>query len=528
MKKLLIPIFLMLVLVGIVSAALDIGTIGDQTVDENETLAFTINPTYTGNGTLTFDMDPSTHGTLTKIDSLTADYEWTPGFSDAGVYVVTFLVTDGVETDSENVTITVSNVNRAPTITGKPLTIASDKDSVTHTIVASDPDGNTLTYSLLEENASKADCSLSSNQLTAKRVGDWTGTANCKVQVSDGTATAQADFAIKVERKSMLDIKKLKVFLNEGSDDESDETLSDGERFDAEVGDDISFEITIDNLFDDDNGDLDMENILVTINIENFDEDADDVEEESDEFDLRPGRDKTVTLNFGKVDKELDGVYDISIIVEGEDEDGGDHKVEWNVEMEVDRPSHKITLDNVDYPESLSCNQKSFEVKVRLENTGKNDEDEVVLLVESDDFDFFERVLNLNIDEDDTLTRTFQIDVPSNMDPGTYLVDVTAYLDADDYDSEDASDFEGFLIRMPECGSTSTPDDDDQPDDDQQTPDDGFQVITGGVTGTGGSFLGEAEEEKGFFEGPLGVALMILFIILVVVIIVVLLVKAFK
>jgi len=39
-------------------------------------------------------------------------FTWTPGYNQAGVYPVTFVVSDGELTDEKTVSITVSNVNR--------------------------------------------------------------------------------------------------------------------------------------------------------------------------------------------------------------------------------------------------------------------------------------------------------------------------------------------------------------------------------------------------------------------------------
>ncbi len=54
----------------------------------------------------------------TYTDNLngTATFNWTPTFSESGVYNVTFIASDGTLADSEVVAITVNNVNRAPVL----------------------------------------------------------------------------------------------------------------------------------------------------------------------------------------------------------------------------------------------------------------------------------------------------------------------------------------------------------------------------------------------------------------------------
>ena len=53
----------------------------------------------------------------------------------------------------------------------------------------------------------------------------------------------------------------------------------------------------MENLFNRTSG-IDIEDIKVTVTIEGIDEDGDDLEEESNEFDLRPGDDKNSTFRF--------------------------------------------------------------------------------------------------------------------------------------------------------------------------------------------------------------------------------------
>jgi len=52
----------------------------------------------------------------TYTDNLdgTGTFDWTPDFTQAGVFNVTFFASDGIETDSEQVVITVTDVNQAP------------------------------------------------------------------------------------------------------------------------------------------------------------------------------------------------------------------------------------------------------------------------------------------------------------------------------------------------------------------------------------------------------------------------------
>ena len=82
---------------------------------------------------------PSTPGT--------GAFSWTPGYAQAGSHSVTFSVTDGEDSDSETIEITVSDVNRAPELGAIGDQTVSEGSSLSFTVSATDADGDTLTYS---------------------------------------------------------------------------------------------------------------------------------------------------------------------------------------------------------------------------------------------------------------------------------------------------------------------------------------------------------------------------------------------
>src|SRR6185503_19886569 len=70
-----------------------------------------------------------------------------PGFSDAGGYGVTVRASDGSLNDDKTLTVTVTNVNRAPTLDAiSPMTV-TEGSTADQVITCSDPDGDVLTFS---------------------------------------------------------------------------------------------------------------------------------------------------------------------------------------------------------------------------------------------------------------------------------------------------------------------------------------------------------------------------------------------
>jgi hypothetical protein len=78
--------------------------IGDKTVGEGIPAGFTVQ-TLGGGGSLAFSASPLPDGAT--FDTQTGQFAWTPSSFQAGSYLVTFSVTDGVQTDFEEVKITV-------------------------------------------------------------------------------------------------------------------------------------------------------------------------------------------------------------------------------------------------------------------------------------------------------------------------------------------------------------------------------------------------------------------------------------
>jgi len=87
--------------------------IGDKTVDEGSLLEFTVTASDPDGDPLTYSAFNLPVGAT--FDSITRTFSWTPTYEQAGSYPdVCFEVSDGSLTDSENVTITVNDVDIIP------------------------------------------------------------------------------------------------------------------------------------------------------------------------------------------------------------------------------------------------------------------------------------------------------------------------------------------------------------------------------------------------------------------------------
>jgi hypothetical protein len=110
-----------------------------------EPLTFTISATDLDNDSLIYSASNLPPGAT--FDQQTRTFSWTPGYDQAGIYPnIHFEVSDGELTDSEDITITVINVDRPPMLDFIGDRLASAEELVQFTIKATDPDEDPLTY----------------------------------------------------------------------------------------------------------------------------------------------------------------------------------------------------------------------------------------------------------------------------------------------------------------------------------------------------------------------------------------------
>ncbi len=122
-------------------------TMGDTTVNEYQALSFNFDATDPENDPLKFSLQ--NHPPNMSIDSVTGNLYWVPNYSQAGVYVITVIVSDGKGGSASKVSsINVLNVNQKPVITN-PLQITSIGvgNLFTYQFTATDPENDPLNWS---------------------------------------------------------------------------------------------------------------------------------------------------------------------------------------------------------------------------------------------------------------------------------------------------------------------------------------------------------------------------------------------
>ncbi len=196
-----------------------LGAIGGKSINENQPLSFTISATDADSqDTLSY----SATGLPTGAGFANQTFTWTPGYDQAGSYQVTFTVSDSRAQDSETVTVSVANVNRAPALNSVSDRSVDAGNTLEFSLSAVDADGDNLTYSAtgLPEGAT-----LTGQSFAWTPASGQIGSYDITFTASDGslrdtkTATiavvgAQADTMAPVVARSTPEADAIQVPLN--------------------------------------------------------------------------------------------------------------------------------------------------------------------------------------------------------------------------------------------------------------------------------------------------------------------------
>ncbi len=161
--------------------------IGNRTAAENSMIRFTITATDNEADELLYNSTGLPEGA--SFDNKTAEFAWTPGFNQAGTYVISFRVSDGLLSDSGEANITVANTNRAPVLDALSNVTFKENEMVAVAPTATDPDGDEIYFSFtapLNENG------------TWKTTFEDSGTYTANVTASDGSLNDMAEINITV------------------------------------------------------------------------------------------------------------------------------------------------------------------------------------------------------------------------------------------------------------------------------------------------------------------------------------------
>lgn len=116
--------------------------VGNKVVNEGALLQFIISGSDPDGDAVAFSAANLPSGA--SFNPVNRTFSWTPAFNQAGLYNVTFSITDGLLSDTETITITVTDTNRAPSLVSGNVSPSSGTIFTTFTYRAnySDPDND--------------------------------------------------------------------------------------------------------------------------------------------------------------------------------------------------------------------------------------------------------------------------------------------------------------------------------------------------------------------------------------------------
>lgn len=337
-----------------------------------------------------------------------------------------------------------------------------------------------------------------------KEVGTYQGTVTVN---GDGYSTY---FTLTIEVQSMLEITDFDA--EAGDRDWND--VDDGDTLGGiRPGTTLKLEIELKNRFSSDS-DIDINDVTITATINGID-DNDDIEEESDEMDIDAGDDETFKIELKIPTHADDDDYSMEIVAEGRDDNGVEHKVEWELTVGVKREAHNLKVSEIRItPSTVSCTRRAT-ITIDIVNLGRNDEDNAAIEISNNALDLNERELfeiEKDIDENEK-TFSYPIAVPSATPQGTYPITVRLY-----YQADRLMDVAIANLVVGECGTAS-----EEPEQNESEEEE--EQITGGAVYIEGQ-EGEGtviNREKGFSLSNYlimvligGVVLILLIVILVV------------
>jgi len=164
-------------------------SIGPKNVDEGSNLTFRIHGTDAdGDSIVLSATDIPLNATFTDSGNGTGSFSFSPDYTQAGIYNVTFIATDTVgSADSEIVQITVNNVNRAPALDSIGPKSVDEGSNLTFRVHATDADLDSLILTALNRptNSSFSDSGNGSGSFTFTPDFTQSGIYNVTFKVAD-------------------------------------------------------------------------------------------------------------------------------------------------------------------------------------------------------------------------------------------------------------------------------------------------------------------------------------------------------
>ncbi|MBR9691667.1 hypothetical protein GOV06_02680 [Candidatus Woesearchaeota archaeon] len=270
-----------------------------------------------------------------------------------------------------------------------------------------------------------------------------------------GTATitfsdaSTASFDVYMQRKNMLDIDDIDIIVDDDESYDEDDNIDE-----LKAGSVIEIEVNVENTYDDDDDDVDMD-VELTVEI---DDDSDFDIDDGNDVDLDSEEDGTLEATVTVEDGIDDDDYEMTLFIEGDDENGAKHGAAFEIDLEVERKSHDLIIKSTSLGFStMSCSKGQNSVYVRVSNDGKNDEDESAVYITNSDLGIDFSKEDFEIEERDDWSKTLTFEVPDSLAVGIYPIRIRVYYSGDEDDGV-LADLVDIDLEIKACSTTTIPD----------------------------------------------------------------------
>ena len=208
-----------------------LGAIGPRDVDELESLTFTANATDADGDTPSFSLAGSPPQGA-SINSTSGVFSWRPTEAQDGTHAVTVRVADGNGgSDSEDIPITVREVNRAPVLDDIGPKSVSELATLTFTAAASDGDvingaADTLEFSLAGSPPTGASMDSDTGLFSWTPAANQAGTHVITVRVADAAGAADSGNVTVTVADTVTDTPDAASFVTTWRTTSANETIT--------------------------------------------------------------------------------------------------------------------------------------------------------------------------------------------------------------------------------------------------------------------------------------------------------------
>jgi len=279
---------------------------------------------------------------------------------------------------------------------------------------------------------------------TSKLTDGITATAT---SVSGLTKTAK----VFAQAENKLEITKVAIVLNSDGDSRS---VSRGQQYNKDIkpGTPVSITVTAKNNFLNSGSSSSNDFFINNIEVDAQSSGDMDLSETDSLNDLRQGEKDSVTFTTDIPTDASDGdTFYVDITVTGTDDNGATHRDTFSFSFEVRKPTHEITIKSFSLsPQKIVC-AGQVTINAELQNTGRNNEDQVHLLIENNELGLSQRFYGMSLDTDESIKKTYTFSVDNTTAPGTYNILLTSF-----YASTSESDNQVLTLTVDPCQQSST------------------------------------------------------------------------